>query len=68
MKTPLETQEKMENAWALVSRNVWPPHTPPGTAKDPLNSAFLDGVLLRPCMRTWRSLTLYHTVAVQRTC
>jgi hypothetical protein len=36
----------------LVSRNVWPPHTPPRTAtidggsKDPLNSAFLDGGVL----------------------
>jgi hypothetical protein len=34
MKTPLKMQEKMGNAWVLVSRNVWPPHTPP----DPLNS------------------------------
>jgi hypothetical protein len=33
MKRPLEMQEKMENAWVLVSRNVWPPHTPPCTAK-----------------------------------
>jgi hypothetical protein len=24
------------NAWVLVSRHVWPPHTPPCTAKDPL--------------------------------
>jgi hypothetical protein len=49
MKSPLKMQEKMGNAWVLVSRNVWPPHTPPCTAtidgKDPLNSAFLDGVL-----------------------
>jgi hypothetical protein len=32
MKTPLKMQEKMGNAWVLVSRNVWPPHTPPCTA------------------------------------
>jgi hypothetical protein len=38
-------QEKMGNAWVLVSRNVWPPHTPPRT-KDPLNSAFC---LPAPC-------------------
>jgi hypothetical protein len=32
MKTPLKMQEKMGNSWVLVSRNVWPPHTPPRTA------------------------------------
>jgi hypothetical protein len=32
MKKPLKMQENMGNAWVLVSRNVWPPHTPPGTA------------------------------------
>jgi hypothetical protein len=36
MKTPLETQEKMGNAWVLVSRNV---------CKHPLNSAFLTHAL-----------------------
>jgi hypothetical protein len=39
LKTPLEMQEKMENAWVLVST-------------DPLNSAFLDGgVAHLPCRR-----------------
>jgi hypothetical protein len=28
----LKMQENMGNAWVLVSRNVWPPHTPPRTA------------------------------------
>jgi hypothetical protein len=32
MKKPSKMQEKMENAWVLVSRNVWPPHTSPCTA------------------------------------
>jgi hypothetical protein len=39
MKTPLKMQEKMGNSWVLVSRNVWPPHTP--SKKDPLNSGNL---------------------------
>jgi hypothetical protein len=29
MKKPLKMQEKMGNAWVLVSRNVWPPHIRP---------------------------------------
>jgi hypothetical protein len=52
----LKMQEKMGDAWVLVSRNVWPPHTPPRTAtidggstmKDPLKKFGIQSSAL-PC-------------------
>jgi hypothetical protein len=72
LKTPLEMQEKMENAWVLVSRNVWRlirplalPQLTVAAPRDPLNSAFLHGAATAVCNSL--SLVDSHSIALNPT-